>query len=87
MSSIDIKTAKSLYKGGTEAEMLHNMAKAHGCRLIYKYANDYGDKVTHTDYKVIMAPSDAQEQAFLNTPYVHNVVLVYQEGNIVSEKV
>jgi hypothetical protein len=87
MSSIDIKTAKSQYKGGTEAEMLHNMAKAYGCRLIYKYANDFGNKITHTDYKVIMAPGDDYEKAFLKSPYVNNVVLVYREGNIVSEKV
>ena len=32
MSSIDIKTAKAAYKGATEDEMLHNMAKAYGCR-------------------------------------------------------
>jgi hypothetical protein len=87
MSSIDIKTAKSLYKGETEADMLSNMAKAHGCRLIYKCANDYGDKVTHTDYKVIMAPGDAQEQALLNSPLVHNVILVYRDGTIVNERV
>jgi hypothetical protein len=87
MSSIDMKTAKLLYRGDTEAEMLYNMAKAHGCRLIYKYANDYGDRVTHTDYKVIMAPGDAQEQALLNTPLVHNVILVYRDGTIVNERV
>jgi hypothetical protein len=87
MSSIDIKTAKSLYKGGTEAEMLTNMVKAYGCRLIYKYANDYGDKVTHTDYKVIMASGDTQEQGLFNSPYVHNVILVYRDGAIVNERV
>jgi hypothetical protein len=87
MSSIDIKTAKLLYKGETEDDMLANMAKAHGCRLIYKYANDYGDKVTHTDYKIIMAPGDVQEQALLNTPLVHNVILVYRDGTIVNERV
>jgi len=87
MSSIDVKTARARYQGGTEAEMLHNMAKAFGCRLIYKYANDFGDKVTHTDYKVIMAPGDAQELALRKSPYVHNAVLVYRDGSIVSEKV
>jgi hypothetical protein len=86
MSSEDIKSAKRLYKGDTEAEMLQNMAKAYGCRLIYKYANDHGDKITRTDYKVIMAPGDAMEQAFFNSPYVHNMVLVYKDGNIVNEK-
>jgi hypothetical protein len=87
MSSIDIKTAEKLYRGETEADMLSNMAKAYSCRLIYKYANDYGDKVTHTDYKVIMAPGDAQEQALLNSPLVHNVILVYRDGTIVNERV
>ncbi len=87
MSSIDIQTAQSLYKGATEAETLAAMAQAHGCRLIYKYANDYGDKVTHTDYKVIMASGDAQEQALFSSPYVHNLVRVYRDGNIVNEKV
>jgi hypothetical protein len=85
MSSIDIRTAQATYKAGTETEMLQKMAKAHGCRLIYKYANDYGDKVTHTDYKVIMAQGDAQEQAFLNSPLIHNAVLVYLNGSIVNE--
>ena len=55
-NTIDIKTARSLYKGETEADMLAEMAKATGCRLIYKYANDFGDKVTHTDYVAVMAP-------------------------------
>jgi hypothetical protein len=87
MSSIDIKTAQAQFKGATEAEMLSAMAQAYGCRLIYKYANDYGDKVTPTDYKVIMAPGDAQEQALFTSPYVHNLVLVYRDGRIVNEKV
>jgi hypothetical protein len=87
MSSIDIKTAKSLYKGETEADMLLNMAKAESCRLIYKYANDYGDKVTYTDYKIIMVPGDPQEQALLNSPLVHNLTLVYRDGIVVNEKV
>jgi hypothetical protein len=87
MSSVDIRTAQSLYKGATEAEMLLNMAQAYGCRRIYKYANDFGDKVTHTDYKIVMSPGDAQEQALFNSPYVHNLVLVYRDGKIVNEKV
>jgi len=54
MSSININTAKSIFGGEYEAEMLSNLAKAYGCRLNYKYANDYGGKVTHNDYKIIM---------------------------------
>jgi hypothetical protein len=87
VSSIDIRTARATYGAEPEAETLKNMAAAHGCRLIYKYANDYGDKVTHTDYKVVMAPGDAQDRGFLNSPLVHNAVLVYVDGRIVSETV
>ena len=86
MSSIDINTAKTKYQGETESEMLSNMAKAYGCRLIYKYANDFGDKVTHTDYKIIMVPGDDQEQALLSSPYIHNLVLVYRDGLILNEQ-
>ena len=85
MSSIDIKTAQQTYKAETEYEMLQKMAQAYGCRLIYKYANHYGDKLIPTDYKIIMVPGDAQEQAFLNSPLIHNAVLIYQDGNIVNE--
>lgn len=85
MSSIDIETARATWTAETEPEMLQKMAKAHGCRLIYKYANDYGNKVTPTDYKVIMNPGDAHEQGFLNSPLVHNAVLVYRDGSIVNE--
>ncbi len=85
MSSIDIKTGQAAFKAETEAEMLVMMAKAYGCRLIYKYANDYGDKTTLTDYKVIISPGDAQEQAFLNSPKVHNAVLVFKDGKEVHE--
>jgi len=85
--AIDIKTARSLYKGETEAELLTEMAKATNCQLIYKYANDFGDKVTHTDYMVIMTPGDAQELGLINSPFVHNLTLVFREGVIINEKV
>jgi hypothetical protein len=87
MSSVDINTAKLAYKGETEADLLFNMAKAFGCRRIYKYANDFGDKITHTDYKIVMAPGDAQEQALFTSHLVHNVVLVFRDGRIVNENV
>ena len=48
------------------------MAKSTGCRLIYKYANDFGDKVEFTDYMAIMAPGDAQDQGLIDSPFVHN---------------
>jgi lactate dehydrogenase-like 2-hydroxyacid dehydrogenase len=76
-----------MYKGETEAEMLTEMAKATGCRLIYKYANDFGDKAAHTDYMVIMAPGDAQEQGLINSPFIHNLTLVFRDGEMVNEKV
>jgi hypothetical protein len=85
--TIDIKTANSMYKGETEAEMLSDMARGTGCRLIYKYANDFGDKVAHTDYMVIMTPGDAQEQGLIDSPFVHNLTLVFRGGVIVNEKV
>ena len=44
--------AKSL-GGVTEAETAKNMAEAGGYWKVYKYANDYGDRQTHTDYKQI----------------------------------
>ena len=87
VSSIDIRTARATYRAETEAEIVENMAAAHGCRLIYEHANHYGDKVTHTDYKAMMAPGDAQGQSFLNSPLVHNAVPVYFDGRIVSVKV
>ena len=65
--------------------MLSEMAKSTGCRLIYKYANDFGDKVTHTDYVAIMMPGDAQEEGLTDSPFVHNLTLVYRDGELVNE--
>jgi hypothetical protein len=78
--SIPIKAARDSYGGATEAETLENMAKATGSRRIYKYANDFGDKKTHTDYKRIPYAGHPQETAMFNSPYVHNVLLVYEDG-------
>jgi len=77
MSSISIKTAQELYGGSTELETAKNMAKAGGYRRIYKYANDYGDHKTHTDYKQLRGGSDEEE--FLSGRKVHNIVLVYDK--------
>ncbi len=74
-----------MYKGETEAELLVEMARATGCRLIYIYANDFGDKVTHTDYVAIMSPGDAQEEGLNDSPFVHNLTLVYRNGELVKE--
>ncbi len=87
MSSIDVETAKNLYKGETEEELIMNMAKAQGCSRIYKYANDYGDKVTFTDFKIIMFAGSDQERALMSSPYVHNLTLVYSDGKVVNKKI
>lgn len=81
MSSVSLSTAKSVYGGSNERETLLNLAAASRCRRIYKYANDFGDRRTHTDYKCITG--DAQEAEFLNAPMVHNRVLVYDNGQVV----
>ena len=81
MSSISISSAKSVYGGATEEETLRNMAKD-GYRRIYKYANDFADKRTHTDYKRISSPGHPQESALFDSPHVHNVVLVYDDGKV-----
>jgi hypothetical protein len=77
MASISIESAKELYGGATELETAKNMAEAGGFRKIYKYANDYGDHKTHTDYKQIRGGSDESE--FRHSRNVHNVVLVYDK--------
>lgn len=81
--SISIKSAKSVYGGDSEEETLRNIAKT-GFRRIYKYANDFGDKKTHTDYKKIPHPGHPQETALFSSPHVHNVVLVYDDGKVLN---
>lgn len=75
MSSISIADARSQYGGITEQETVNKMAAAEGCLLIYKYAHDYGDKMTHSTYKRLWSASE--EDSFLHSPRVHNVVLVF----------
>jgi len=87
MSSIDIKTATKTYGGSTEEEIVMNMAQKIGCYRIYKYANDFGDKKSHTDFKYIMNQQDPQEAALLRSPMVHNVVLVYDQGKIINKSI
>ena len=79
MASISIKGAKEHYGGATELETAKNMAEAGGFAKIYKYANAYGDRETHTDYKQIRGGSDEDE--FLHSRNVHNIVLVYSSGS------
>jgi hypothetical protein len=82
--SISIKSAKEMYGGLTEEETIRNLAQSGPYRRIYKYANDYHDKITHTDYKRISYPGDPQEAALFASPYVHNVVLVYDDGEVIN---
>lgn len=82
MSSVSIKSAKDRYGGTTEAETIANLARAHQAYRVYKYANDYGDRVTHTDYKLVA--SDADEAALRSSNLVHNVVLVYDRGKALN---
>jgi hypothetical protein len=80
MSSLKITSAKSVYGGNDEAETLRNMAARNGYTRIYKYANDFGDKKTHTDLKGIK--SAAEESEFLRAPMAHNRVLVFDNGRV-----
>lgn len=81
MSSVSITTAKAVYGGNDEAETLRNIAATYPSSRIYKYANDFGDRKTHTDYKIVR--TDAEENALLSSPHTHNCVLVYDGGKIV----
>lgn len=82
MSSVPIRSARESYGGTTEHETLVSMARSTGCFRIYRYANDYGDRTTHTDYKLVASESD--EKALFLSRLVHNAVLVYDRGRIVT---
>jgi hypothetical protein len=82
--SLSIANANKMHGGATEEETIRNIAKSGGYRRIYKYANNYGDKIAHTDYKRISYPGHPQEQALFSSPYVHNVVLVYDDGKVMN---
>ena len=84
MSSINISSAREIYGGKTEIETLVNMAQKSGYYRIYKYANDYGDKIKHTNYKQISVPED--EKALFSSNLVHNVVLVYDNGRVLKTR-
>jgi hypothetical protein len=75
MSSMKISIAKSLYGGAGDTETLRSMAAKNGYTRIYSYANDFGDKITPTDFKGVR--NSAEEAAFLSAPGVHQRVLVF----------
>jgi len=85
MSSVSIRSAKELYGGATEGETIKNMVEAVGCYRVYKYANDYGDKVAYTDYTLVRSNDD--EKSLLTSVAVHNIRLVYDNGRIVHRVV
>lgn len=87
MSSISIREAQRVYGGTTEGETVRMMAIVGGYSKVYKYANAYGDKKTHTDYKRIERPGDTVEQSFFASPYVYNIVLVYDKGQLVNRPI
>jgi len=82
MASVKISVAQGVYGGDSEAELLVNMAQRSGCTRIYKYANAYGDRTTHTDYSLIT--SQADENALLSSSMVFNAVLVYDNGRVLN---
>ncbi len=77
-----MKSAKNNYGGTSETETIANMARANHAYRVYKYANDYGDQVTHTDYALVT--SGADEVALRSSPLVHNVLLVYDKGTVMN---
>jgi len=84
MSSISIESANATYGGESEEDTIKNMAEACNCQLIYKYANEYGDRRTHTDYFRVEKPGDEAE--LQSSRHVHKVVLVYDNGMIKLSK-
>ena len=70
---------------GTDAETICRLAEGGNYLRVYKLANDYGDKVTHTNYYTCKDAGD--ERALFSSPLVHNVVLVYDHGQLVSRPV
>ncbi len=84
MGTWDISTARNMYPG-SEEETIRRLAEGGNCARIYKLANDYGDKVTHTNY--YLCADSSEELALFRSPLIHNVVLVYDRGMVVSQQV
>jgi hypothetical protein len=81
MGSWDISVARKMYPGN-ESETIMAMAKAGNYYRIYKLAHDYGDKITHTNYYT--CSNQAEENSLFRSPLVHNVVLVYDRGEVMN---
>ncbi len=83
MSSLDLTDVMPY--GETEELAIAAYAKKWGVRRMYKAANDFGDKITHTNYVSVKTPQD--EIALFSSPRVHNVVLVFDDGEHVCQPV
>jgi hypothetical protein len=84
MGSWDIGQAKNMYPG-SEEETIRQLAESGNYARIYKFANHYGDRMTHTNYYTCMDSNE--EIALFRSPRVHNVVLIYDRGKAVSQQV
>jgi len=78
MSSISIQAATAVYGGETLEETVRRMAAATGCKRIYIYANDYGDRLAHTDFFRVERPGD--EERVHSSATVHRLELVFDNG-------
>lgn len=83
MSTLDL-TDVTPY-GETEELAITAYAKKWGIRRMYKVANDFGDKVTHTNFFSVKTPQE--EFGLFSSPYVHNIVLVFDDGEHVCQPV
>ncbi len=83
MSTLELHNVTSY--GDSEPEAIAAYAAKWGVRRMYKLANDYGDRETHTNYYSV---KDSNEEISLfKSPLVHNVVLVFDNGEHVNQPV
>lgn len=47
---------------------------------IYKYSSS--KDAPHSTYKIIKYPGELQETALFNSEYCHNIIKVYENGNV-----
>lgn len=81
MSSVDAEQARSVYGGQTERETLLNMARETKCFRIYQYGTP-----PQKTYKLIQYNGDPQEAAMFQSPYCSNIILLYDNGQIVNRR-
>lgn len=83
MSTLNLDQVVSA--GEDEAEAIAALAERGNFIRMYKLANTYGDKKTHTNYYTVENAQD--EIALFSSPHVHNVVLVFDRGAAVYKPV